>query len=80
MNENVLRQFQNLSDTLKGREKWPIGVITDQGTVSAVYDPMFKTVSIAGMTVPARELEFWVKAACHAKVLGVKAETEEVKR
>jgi hypothetical protein len=77
MNENVLRGFQDLAATLQNREKWQIGVVTDQGTVTAVYDPLFKTVSIAGMTVPAKELVFWVKVACHANVIAIKCEAEQ---
>ena len=38
---------------------------------------MFKTVSIAGMTVPAKELVFWVKVACHANVIAIKCEAEQ---
>ena len=77
MKENVLQGFQSLAGVLQDREKWQIGIVTDQGTVTAVYDPLFKTVSVAGMTVPAKELVFWVKVACRANVIAIKCEAEQ---
>jgi hypothetical protein len=38
------------------------------GTVTAIFDPMFKTIQVGGMTVPESEISFWMKAAHGATV------------
>ncbi len=51
------------------RETKEVRIVTDRGTITGTYDPMFKTVRIEGIgTVPERELAFWVKAFLKAKV------------
>ena len=63
-----LELFRGLASLLATREKKQIGILTDKGTVAAIYDPLFKTVSFGGMTVPEKELGFWMKAAHGATV------------
>ncbi|MGD0485668.1 MAG: hypothetical protein ABSB94_00580 [Syntrophorhabdales bacterium] len=69
-----LELFRELASLLATREKKQIGILTDKGTVTAIYDPLFKTVSFGGMTVPEKELGFWMKAVYGAtvkKIVGV---------
>ena len=71
MNDHMLARVRDLAAALGTREKRRIGIVTDKGTISATYDPLFKSVSVAGMTVPEQELRFWVKAACGATVIKI---------
>ena len=71
MNDTVLAHLRDLGAALRDREKRRIGIVTDKGTISATYDPLFKSVTVAGMTVPEQELRFWVKAACGATVIKI---------
>jgi hypothetical protein len=72
MNEATLQQFRDLADALSKREKIEIGIVTDKGTLTGVYDPVFKTVSVGGFTVPDKELRFWLHSAYGAKLVSIK--------
>jgi hypothetical protein len=72
MNEVTLEQFRDLADALSKREKIEIGIVTDKGTLTGTHDPMFKTVSVGGLTVPDKELRFWLHAAYGAKLVSIK--------
>ena len=41
-----LELFRELAAVLATREKKQIGILTDKGTVAAIYDPLFKTVTV----------------------------------
>ena len=71
MSEHVLTQFRNPAETLSQRKKVGLVIQTDRGTVRGSFDPLFKTVTTCGLTVPEKELHFWMKAAHGAKVLNV---------
>lgn len=63
MNDATLQGFRDLAAVLATREKKQIALITDKGTVTAIFDPMFKTIQVGAMTVPESEISFWMKAA-----------------
>jgi hypothetical protein len=58
----ILSQFQNMAQALSQRTKIPIAVELKNGRIlNAVYDPLFKTVTIGGATFPETELNIMTK-------------------
>ena len=75
-----LEQFRQLAGVLADRKMVDVAIQTDKGTVRGIFDPLFKTVKVGGLTVPDRELAFWLKATYGCKVEKIKVITEEVAR
>ena len=71
MNKATLQHFRDLEADLSKREQIEIGIVTDKGTVTGTYDPLFKTVSVGGLTVPDKELRFWLHAAYGANLQSI---------
>lgn len=62
MKEATLSQYRQLSHSLSTREKLQIEIHLESDRVlSALYDPLFHTVTIGGSTFPEGELSFWTK-------------------
>jgi hypothetical protein len=62
MNEAALDHFRSLSSILATREKAAISIELKSGKVlNGLYDPLFKTVTIGGMTFPEKELSTWTR-------------------
>ena len=62
MNNAVLKQFRTIASDLSKREREDITIELKSGRVlHAKYDPMFKSVIIAGTTFPEKELSLWTK-------------------
>ena len=62
MNELTLQKFRDMAGALAKREKVSIEITLKSGRVlSGLYDPLFKTVTIGGMTFPQSELSTWTK-------------------
>ena len=71
MNEAALQHLRDLAAGLATREKIEIGIVTDRGTVTGTYDPLIKTVSVISLTVPEKELRFWLHAVYGAKLVSI---------
>lgn len=62
MRDNVLNHFRDLAEGLSQRPRINITIILkNDRQLKATFDPMFKTVTIGGMTFPERELSTWTK-------------------
>jgi hypothetical protein len=62
MNDATLAQFRNMAGALAKREKVAIDITLKNGrALSGLYDPLFKTVTIGGMTFPKSELNTWTR-------------------
>jgi hypothetical protein len=72
MKESTLRHFRDLADAVSTREKIEIGIVTDRGTLTGAYDPMFKTVSVSGITVPEKELGYWLRVIHDAEIVSIR--------
>jgi len=62
MNKATLTYFRIMSEALGKRDREDITIELKSGSVlNATYDPLFKSVIIAGTTFPADELSHWTK-------------------
>ena len=69
MNEAVLMRFRELGDALLTRPKVEIEItLKNDRVLSALYDPLFRTVTIGGMTIPAGEVSLWTKLSWGSEV------------
>ena len=69
MNDAVLDHFRGLADDLSKRPTERIKIELRSGTVlNAKYDPLFDTISLGGMTFPAKEVDRWTMVGWMSKV------------
>lgn len=69
MNEGVLSVFRELGKALSERPRVKIEItLKNDRVLSAFYDPMFRTITIGGMTFPTGELSLWTKLARGSEV------------
>ena len=62
MNDAVLRGLDYAAAELAKRGKIDITIrLKDGRTLPALYDPMFRTISVNGATFPDRERNLWVR-------------------
>jgi hypothetical protein len=62
MTDPTLRHFRTLAGGLSRREKVAIEItLKNNRTLQALYDPLFKTITLGGMTFPSTELNTWTK-------------------
>jgi hypothetical protein len=62
MNKATLKYFRIMSEALGKRDREEITIELKSGSVlNATYDPLFKSVIIAGTSFPADELSRWTK-------------------
>lgn len=62
MNEATLDHYRQLAGGLVCRERVGFTFTLANGKeMKAVYDPLFKTFTMGGMTFPAKELAVWIK-------------------
>jgi hypothetical protein len=80
MNEAVISHFRRLASDLNKRRKTRATIILSTGSeLKALYDPLFKTFTIGGMTFPAEELSIWTKIYWRALPVEVIIEEENMK-
>lgn len=62
MTDPTLSHFRTLAGGLSRRQKVAIEItLKNNRTLRALYDPLFKTITLGGMTFPAAELSTWTK-------------------
>jgi hypothetical protein len=77
MNETTLNHFRHLAEGLASRERVGYTVTLANGKeVKALYDPLFKTITMGGMTFPAGELATWTRLVFGSRLVSI---TEEEK-
>jgi hypothetical protein len=72
MRDDVLTHFRQLADTLATGERVNITITLQNGReLKAKLDPMFKTITIGGMTFPESELSTWTRLGWGSPAMGV---------
>lgn len=80
MSEAVLSRFRELGGALSERPRVKVEItLKSDRMLSALYDPLFRTVTIGGMTVPAAELSVWTKLSWGSGVAKITAKNFEGK-
>lgn len=78
MNEGVLSVFRELGKALAERPKVKIEItLKNDRVLSARYDPIFRTITIGGMTFPAGELSLWTKLSWGSEVATIIAKDSD---
>jgi hypothetical protein len=66
-----------VADGLAARERISLTITRSDGReVKALYDPLFKTITMGGMTFPAGELATWTRLVFGSRLVSI---TEEEK-
>lgn len=72
MNEMQLEHFRTLAAGLEKRQRTAVRIYLSNGNVlEALFDPMFRTVTIGGSTFPEGEMATWIKLLFNSKIVKI---------
>jgi hypothetical protein len=78
MTDTTLSHFRDLAASLSDRQRIPIDIVLkDDRSLSATYDPLFRTVTVGAGTFPESELNKWIRAFYRADVLSIQSKDSQ---